>query len=302
MSLADVQKAMREKVVNRVWICSDLQQWDPEIAREMLDLTLADFEELSLPCEQIWNLGDSTDGRHYENMQKTILLQAEKLETLGLPIFYTFGNHDFDLLKKEPERGLSAVPAWEILKPRPLWNLPPRISDFYFCGDFGDYRVYFTGDHAAPDASWIVTHGQIHGDEAAYPHTKEAYEALRQEMMDSRRPIIGAGHYAFPGGNRPSALLGQLLPLPPSYKVHFYGHAHLGEERLLGEHNYRKFAYTDFQHIPQVDVAALECRKASFVRSVFLEIYQDQSMGIFSRNHQNRVWEEALFLSPERQP
>ncbi|MCC5788938.1 MAG: metallophosphoesterase [Opitutales bacterium] len=300
MTLSYLHDALREKVQHRVWVCSDLQQWDPEIAKTNLEIIFADFHSLKAPCEQVWNLGDSTDGRHLENQRRTITLQAEAFESLEIPIYYTFGNHDFDLLKKSPEEGSAMVPAWEILKPRPAWHLPEKLDDFYFEGELGGFKIYFMGDHACPWGKWIVTHGKIHGDESQYPHSSAAYQSLRSEWAESSDPILIAGHYSFPGGNRPSPLLQNCLPLPDPVKAVFYGHAHLGEERLLQENNFRKIAYANYQSIPQFDIAAMENRKGTFLRSALVEIYEDQSVGVFFRNHEHRRWEEALVLDSNR--
>lgn len=302
MTIDYLHDSLRDKVAHRAWVCSDLQQWDPEIARQNLDVIFSDYHSLKAPCEQVWNLGDSTDGRHLENQRKTIHIQAETFETLHVPIYYTFGNHDFDLMKKSMEAGEVVVPAWEILSPRPAWHLQDDLDDFYFKGKLGNFDIYFMGDHACPKAQWVVTHGKVHGDGEKYPHSPEDYKNLQQEWAKNPNPVLIAGHYSFPGGNRESDLLKQCLPLPEKVKAVFYGHAHLGEERLLGEHNYRKIAYAEYQNIPQFDIAAMENRKGTFLRSAFLEIYGDQTIGVFFRNHELRRWEEALFLDPFRQP
>lgn len=301
-TLQHLLPALRPRVRHRVWICSDLQQWDPAAAERILDTVFADFHSLELPCEQVWNLGDTTDGKDPARMRETVLLQAERFESLGVPLVYACGNHDFDFFKKNTSAGAEAVPAWKLLQVRPAWRTTRRLEDFHFAFDMGDYRVFVFGDHGAEDGRWIVTHGKTHGVAEAYPHTPEAYDAVRRTMAEHAGPVISLGHYAYPGGNRPSPLMGRLLPLPENVRVHFYGHAHLGESRLLGEHNFRKIAYVDHQHVPQLDVAALEDRKGTRLRSVFLEMYHDGAFGVFFRNHTEKTWEEALFLDPHRRP
>lgn len=298
--LEKILATTRPDVLHRVWICSDLQHWDPEVTGELLRGALEDYRALALPCEQIWYLGDATDGSNRETQEEVVRVQADLFDQLGLPIYFTFGNHDFDLLRKFSGTVSGNVHAWRVLKERSNWHLMDRPEDFFFRGKLGDYQLYFFGDHAAEDGSWIVTHSKIFGDTAAYPHQKEAWEAIREEMAASPQPVLSIGHYAYPGGNRPSDFMAQLLPLPETVQAHFYGHAHLGEVRLLQENVYRKIAYVDFSNIPQIDVASLERRKGNYVRSVFLEIYRDGTLGIFFRNHDTRVWEEALFLDPRR--
>ncbi len=38
-----------------------------------------------------------------------------------------------------------------------------------------------------------------------------------------------ASHYAFPGGQKPSALQAQLLPLPANVRALLRGHPHIGD-------------------------------------------------------------------------
>ena len=300
--LDEVIKQNAQRVKHRVWICSDLQHWDPEETRLLLETALADYHALALPCEQIWYLGDTTDGGNRENLRQVVTIQADLFAQLERPIYFTFGNHDFDDFRKNPGDGMDALHAWRILRERPYWKLMEHLEDFYFTASLGDYRLYFFGDHAAPDGSWIVTHGRVHGDAGAYPHSPEKWQKVREQMAGESGPVISIGHYAYPGGNRPSDLMGHLLPLPDTVRAHFYGHAHLGEERLLQEHVYRKIAYANHQFIPQIDVASLERRKGNFVRSVFLEIDEDDTFGIYFRNHDLQIWEEAFFLDPRRRP
>ena len=51
---------------------------------------------------------------------------------------------------------------------------------------------------------------------------------------------------AFCGGNRASEHLSTLLPLPHQVKIHFYGHAHIGDYAWAKENAYRRISCVDW--------------------------------------------------------
>jgi hypothetical protein len=176
------------------------------------------------------------------------------------------------------------------------WRTTQSLESFHFLDRIGPFTVLFLSDHAGPGGRWISTHGQIHGDQRLYPHGPDAYQRVRDELAAIDGPIITCSHYAFAGGNRPSALHGLLLPLPPTVRLHLYGHAHIGDAAWAGKDRFRKIACIDDHDIVQVDVASLENDRGNATRSAILEIYRDLSLGILFRNHSTRRWEGALFL------
>ncbi len=261
-------------------------------------MAVEDYRALNMPCDQIWYLGDAVEGKRIDRVREMVAMQVELLQPLGAPLRYVMGNHDFDPFQYEPNRPVVA-PFWETAKTVPGWKTTAKLDDFYFWDSLGNHDVLFLSDHVDSGGPggvprWICTHGKVHRDAAAYPWGPEAYAKLREEIAARRRPIIIAGHEAFPGGNRPSELMRQLLPLPASVRIHFYGHAHIGDKVWLKEHLYRKIAYVEHQKLMQIDVASLEDQRGDEIRSVIFEIYGDGGFGVFFRDHGKRRWSEVL--------
>ena len=102
-----------------------------------------------------------------------------------------------------------------------------------------------------------------------------------------------------PGGNRETGLWGQLQPLPLNVRMHIYGHSHICDYTWGGKDVYRRISWIDWQDIPQIDVASFENVRGQFCRSVLLHIYEDDSLGVFFRNHDAGCFTEAFF--PARQ-
>jgi hypothetical protein len=84
--------------------------------------------------------------------------------------------------------------------------------------------------------------------------------------------------------------------LPNSVVLHFHGHAHIGDEKFVGSKRFRKITWMDDHDIPQIDVASLDNRRGSQVRSAFLELYKDGSYGVLFRNHETRHWRDTYYL------
>ena len=286
-------------VLHRIWVISDLQQPLPRRARECLTTALDDFHSLDMSVEQIWYLGDGVEGTRLDFLEEVAAMQIEKLNALNVPIKYVLGNHDFDhLAHHRGATGRTAVLRDAILR-QPNWRTTDSIESFHFLDRIGPFTILFLSDHADPQGRWISTHGNVHGDQRLYPHIPGAYQRLRDELAAINGPIITCSHYAFPGGNRPSALHDLLLPLPPTVRLHLYGHAHIGDAAWAGKDRFRKIACVDDHPIVQVDVASLENDRGNATRSAILEIYRDLSLGILFRNHSTRAWEDALILDPK---
>ena len=295
-----ILNAARPAVKHRVWVISDLQQSQPTEARRCLSAAIEDFESLELPAEQIWYLGDAVEGNRLELLEEMSAMQVEKLARLGAPVRYVLGNHDFDHLRDDHfQSGRHAIFRDAVVK-TPGWKTTAAIDECYYFDKVGPFTVLFLSDHADPAGRWYTTHGEVRGDPAGYPHAPAEYRALRDQIAKIEGPVITCSHYAFAGGNRPSALMDQMLPLPGNIRLHLYAHAHIGDAAWAGKDLYRKIACVDDHPIVQADIASLEDGRGSAIRSAVLEIYEDDSLGLYFRNHSTRRWEDLLVLDGER--
>jgi len=298
--LETAKEALKPKVRKRIWLISDLQQHDPVKSEAGLRTALIDYRGLDMACDAIWYLGDAIEGTELPSLERMSELHVQYLQPLGTPLRYVMGNHDLDLFRNrlenqvpvQPERDF---PFLQTLRSVPGWRTTDALEQFYFVEDLGDFAVVFFSDHACSQGSWWTTHGALRGDTEAYPHTGEAYREVREQIAAMGKPVITAAHYALAGGARPSELLNQLLPLPDNVRLHIHGHSHIGDRVWGGKDCFRKVACVDFQSIPQVNISSLENDRGSAVRSAFLEIYEDFTLGIWFRNHQEKTWEEAYF-------
>jgi hypothetical protein len=296
----NILQSVRGQVRHRVWVISDLQQSIPAEARRCLTTAVEDFRSLDLPIEQIWYLGDAVEGARLDHLEEMAAMQVEVLAAFGVPVRYVLGNHDFDLLRLDPGRKERRAVFRDAVLRMPGWRTTDSLESFYFFDRIGEFTVAFFSDHADPRGRWFSTHGLIHGDAGAYPHDAMAYRRVRDEIAAAPGPVIACSHYAFAGGNRPSALHDLMLPLPANIRLHLYGHAHIGDAAWAGKDLYRKIACVDHQPIVQCDIASLEDGRGSATRSMVLEIYANRSLGLFFRNHSTRRWEESLVLDGQR--
>lgn len=292
--------SLRPALKHRVWLISDLQQSQPAEARRCLSAALDDFVSLDLPPEQIWYLGDAVEGNRLDLLEEMAGMQVEKLSALRAPVRYVLGNHDFDHLRDnhfESQRhalfrdAVLKVPGWKTIEP---------IDQFYYFDTIGPFTILFLSDHADPAGRWYTTHGEVRGDSASYPYTAADYQNLRDQIARIQGPVITCSHYAFAGGNRPSDLMDQMFPLPANLRLHLYAHAHIGDAAWAGKDLYRKIACIDNHPIIQADIASLEDTRGSAIRSAVLEIYEDDSLALYFRNHSTRRWEDLLVLDRQR--
>lgn len=298
--IPNLLQATRGGTAHRVWVFSDLQQSLPAEARRCLTQAIEDFRSLDLPIEQMWYLGDAVEGHNLDHLEEMAAMQVEALSAFNVPLKYVLGNHDFDLLTHDRgAAGRGAIFRDAVLRV-PTWRTTDSLESFHFIDRIGPFTVLFLSDHADPTARWISTHGAVQGDKRLYPHSAAAYERLRDQIAAVDGPVITCSHYAFAGGNRPSPLHNLMLPLPPNIRLHLYGHAHIGDAAWAGKDLWRKIACVDDHPIVQCDIASLEDGRGSAIRSAVLEIYQDQSLGLFFRNHSTRRWEESLVLDGRR--
>jgi calcineurin-like phosphoesterase family protein len=297
-----ILSALSPRVLHRVWVMSDLQQALPAKARRCLSIAVDDFRRLAMPCERIWYLGDAVEGTNADHLAEMCRMQLEVLGSLNVPLRYVTGNHDFDhaMFGTESDRGRPRPFFWEAVKSVPTWKTTDSLDSLGFFDELGEYLVVFLSDHADPAGRWVTTHGKLQRGPEHYPYAREDYQAITDAIARSGKRTITAAHYAFPGGNRPSDLLAQMLPLPPNVKLHLYGHAHIGDAAWAKEHLYRKVSCVDHHKAPQVDVASLEDDRGSEVRSVILEIYDDHTLAVYFRDHGRGAWADAYHIADER--
>lgn len=297
-----VYKESLRRAKHKVWVLSDLQQRDPDKARECLDVCMADFHEMGCPADMIWYLGDGVEGADYAHLMQMCRMQEEAFASTGLPLCYALGNHDLEYALSEAQQGrVPVIPFWETVKHHEGWHTLAHYTDRYFRVMLGDWAVYFFSDHIAEDKSWIYIHGDIWGNKDAYPYYDDA-ERIRQQMEREEHPIITASHYSFAGGNRASGMQSRLQPLPPQVKLHLYGHAHIGDYDWAGQHAWRRISWVDWQDIPQINVSSFEHIRGKTCRSVLLHIYEDGSFGVFFRDHDHRRFSEVYLPSPDQGP
>ncbi len=277
------------------WVFSDLQQRDPEKARECFELSLADFTDMGKPAGIIWYLGDAVEGRDLPRLREMAAMQEEGFERLGLPVCLALGNHDLEMMFAKDRPPLE-LPFYEAVRRHKDWHCTEKVTDWYYKIPFADHTVYFLNDHVSPEREWIHFQGVVRGD---YPYFDRA-DALRREIAAEKTPVITASHYSFAGGNRASEMQSRLLPLPANVRLHLYGHAHIGDYKWAKENACRRISWIDWHDIPQINVSSFEHIRGRTCRSVFLHIYGDNTYGVFFRDHDRRVFTEAYFPANDR--
>lgn len=285
----------RKHVLKRLWVISDLQQRYPDRATKCMTTAVSDFLDLGLSVDAICYLGDATEGDDPDYIHQMTEMQEHELSKIEAPIYYTVGNHDFDYFRAYHEKlGRMCLPFVEYVRQFPQWHMPESISEMAYKVDFGEFVAYFLTDHADPSGSWFTSHGVVRGNEEAYPYTPEDYRKLMDQVAREGKPVITFSHYSFAGGNRAAPLFDQFLPLPDNLRIHFYGHAHIGDHVWAGKDCHRKIACVDNQPIMQIDVASLESGRGSAIRSIMLEWYDTHEIGILFRNHSLHCWDNLL--------
>lgn len=283
-------EASRENVKHRVWLISDLQQHDPARSRHCMYTAYEDFKQLGLHADKIWYLGDSVEGAVLEHLEEMTKMQEEVFLEIGAPVCYCLGNHDMDY---PAQSGTAKIPFWEMVSSHKDlgWKTIEKLSDFYFWDKLGDTDVLFLSDHADENGKWRFCHGRPFGE--GYPYTREDFRAVVEER-NKKPKVITAAHYSYPGGNRATEYMGKFLPLESNVKLHVYGHAHIGDSTWAGKDWGRQICTVDNHNITQVNISSLEHGRGNAVRSAFLEVYNDETIGIFFRNHQYKYWEKML--------
>ena len=298
MEIDRIVELCRVEATHRLWILSDLQQREPARASRHMHCAMEDFLSLGMPVDAVCYLGDATEGTDISLIEEMAAMQQREFSRVDAPVYYALGNHDFDYFRHNSEDVREMrVPFLDYMRAYPQWHLPEDISRMYYMVDMGDFALCFLTDHADPQGRWVTTHGVVHGnDKDAYPYTPEDYRNLMAEVAALGKPVITLSHYAFPGGNRESGLFANFLPLPDNVRIHFYGHAHIGDAVWAGQDCFRKISCVNNNPVMQIDVASLENGRGNAVRSVILEWYPTREIGIFFRNHSLQCWDDALFL------
>lgn len=286
----------KQKAKHIVWVFSDLQQSNLENARQCIDICMEDYHLLGCPAEQIWCLGDAVQGTDLAQLYEMTKLQENAFASLGIPLYYATGNHDYDYASFSAKQRGAAIelPFYEMVRSHSGWFTTPDMDQPYFTGSIGNFKTFFC-DHISPDNSWLSTHNSIRYGHEVYPYGQAYWDGVRSEIAAAGDHVITAAHCAFPGGNRETEILGKIQPLPRNVRLHLYGHAHIGEYSWPKQDVFRRISWIDWQDIPQIDVASFENIRGSFCRSIILHIYEDNSLGIFFRNHDAHCFTEAYF-------
>ena len=286
-----------KRAKHKIWIFSDLQQAEPENAKSCLDTCMKDYVNLGEKSDMIWFLGDCVEGTDRKKLDVMCGYLEEAFEKINVPVCFVAGNHDLDY-ERYGEGGKDGIciPFCEIVKKHPNWYAQKDVDEPYFKVNMGDFKFYFFTDHIAKDKAWNTTHGVIHGEKSRYPNM-EKLRKIREEIEEDNCPVITASHYSFAGGSRASELFNNILPLPNNVKIHFYGHAHIGDFDWAGDSPYQRISWVKMHDIPQINVSSFENIRGRKCRSVFLHIYEDNSMGVFFRNHDDGVFSECYFPS-----
>lgn len=284
-------------VKHRLWITSDLQQRYPDRARYCMTKAMDDFVSLNMPVEAVCYLGDATEGDDPAFIEEMAEMQYQQFKRVPAPKYYTVGNHDFDFFRERHDelQGM-CIPFAAYMADKPDWVVPSDWKKLHYIRDMGDYALCFLTDHADPAGRWYTTHGEVRGDAEAYPYTEEDYQKVMEEVSQLGKPVLTLSHYSFAGGNRAAALFDRFLPLPANVRMHFYGHAHIGDAQWAGKNCHRKICGVDNQPLIQINVASLENYRGSAVRSVIVEWYDTDEIGVLFRNHSSQCWDDYLIV------
>lgn len=283
-----------KKTKKRFWLISDLQQGNPANAERYFSAAVSDLKSLDPALDGVCYLGDAAEGIDLQKLKTMTDMQLSLLDSLNVPVYYSMGNHELDYYNYCRREGLPpSIPFYETVRQKKNWHLIADQEDFYFSVEMEDFIMLFFSDHASKDGSWVATHQFLPPETEPYPHTKEKWQAVRDEFAKTQKPVFTFSHCAYPGGNRPSQFLEQLLPLPENFRAHFYGHAHIGDHYWAGEHLYRQIACVEHQQQLQFDISSLDHLRGTTVRSAIFDYYGNGEYAVFFRDHLNHRWENC---------
>ncbi len=268
-----------------VWIHSDLQLSKPALADRVLADAVDDILSLDLNLSAAFCLGDALCGKSEPDLNAVAQATLRHNTRLGIPICYVMGNHEQDLRRA----GINHYPLFEIAQSTPNWHTLENLSDFYFARRIFGTLVVFMGDHAGPD--WWTSHGNVEGPfPNHYPHTSSDYKVLRDAIAAHGGPAITVSHYSYPGGQRPSRLQGEMLPLPSNLLTHCYGHAHIGDLVWNKEFPWLRDNPVTGQPLRQFNISALETDRSPGSHSAILDFDTRGPKTLRIRCHQSKQW------------
>ncbi len=286
----------------RYWLISDLQQGRPELAERYLNIAMDDFRSLNIKIDGVCYLGDAAEGVNLRDLKVMTDMQTALLDSLQVPIYYSIGNHELDYYRYARERGIKPyIPFYEWVKNKPNWHMIPDQESFWFYHETDDFVFLFFSDHASKDGSWCATHQRMPRENELpfYPHKKSAWIAVRDRFANCGKPVFTFSHCAFPGGNRPSEYLAQMLPLPLNFRAHFHGHSHIGDANWGGKDVYRQIACIDDAPVMQFDISSLDHLRGTTVRSAIFDYFGDDEFGVFFRDHIGHKWENSCIQTQD---
>ena len=270
--------------VTRIWVHSDLQLAEPELAKVILSTAVDDLLELGIALDAIWCLGDAHCGSNEAALQIVAALNIAQLKRLQVPVYYVLGNHEMDLRRS---KGISRFALHDLAMNNSDWYMA-ALDEFYFCAEFNGFLVVFLSDHAAQDGRWFTSAGHVAGD--GYPFNADSYEKLRRIIRGYNGPVIIAAHYAFPGGQRPNDFTKQLLPLPENVRLHLYGHAHIGDLVWNKDDPWQREHPITGHTQKQINISALESLRSPGSHSALLDLHSDGSVELRIRCHLEKKW------------
>ncbi len=279
----------------RVWVISDIQQSEPADALATLSAAVDDMLATDQKLDAVWCLGDALRGPDEAALEQVADLFIRQLARLNLPVCYLLGNHDVDLKRA---RDIDHHPLWERTRAEPNWHTMERLDDFFFARRIGGCLAVFMGDHAHPGGDWFTTHGGVSGRiPERYPHDQASYTRLSQAMAGFAGPVMIASHYALPGGQKPSGLMGRLLPLPANVKLVMHGHAHIGDLVWNKDNPWQRNNPVSGQPLRQFNVSALESVRSPGSHSAVLKISPAGPLSLRIRCHQEHKWLDTFPLA-----
>lgn len=281
----------------RIWVISDIQQSEPADALAMLSAAIDDILATRLKLDGVWCLGDALRGADEAALEQVADIFIRQLARLNLPVCYLLGNHDVDLKRASDK---DRHPLWERARAEAGWHTMERLDDFFFARRVGSCLAVFMGDHAAPAGDWFTTHGGVSGrNPERYPHDQASYTRLSQAMAAFEGPVVIASHYALPGGQKPSGLMGRLLPLPANVKLVMHGHAHIGDLVWNKDNPWERNNPVSGHSIRQFNVSALESVRSPGSHSAILDIGPGGPIDLRIRCHQTRKWLDVFPLASD---
>ena len=141
----------KRRAKHEIWVFSDLQQGQFEMAKKCLDICMTDYEGMGKPAEMIWYLGDSTESANLDELIRMTELQENAFGRLEIPLCYATGNHDYDYAEAcyRHESKDFCMPFYDMVRKHPGWHTTRDPEETWFSIELGNYAVYFFCDHGS---------------------------------------------------------------------------------------------------------------------------------------------------------